>query len=270
MDDVQKEIDYWNSTIYCYVIGANPPIYVMEGFFRRLWKNLGIGKMAMAKKGIYVVRFTTMEKRDQVLAGNIPFFYSKPMMVKTWSSEVDMCKEDISVMPIWVHLKLYFKYWGESCLEKIVKPVGRLLKLDHATSGRDKLPYVRIMVEVSTRQEFPAKPQFINERNKMMKVPIHYEWKPIQCESCKKMGHDARNYTKPIVRKDWRQKVQVVQVEGGQQNKVVETPQAKEFQLVRKPIRRSLASNEAASTHNTFEVLEVVEDENDRVSLETG
>ena len=61
---------------------------------------MGIDKIAMAKKGKYVIRFTTMEKRDQVLAGNVPFFDSQPMMVKPWSTEGDMCKEDLSVIPI--------------------------------------------------------------------------------------------------------------------------------------------------------------------------
>lgn len=32
--DIQSEIDYWNSTLICYVIGANPPPYVMEGHVR--------------------------------------------------------------------------------------------------------------------------------------------------------------------------------------------------------------------------------------------
>ena len=36
LDDVQKEIGYWNSALCCYVIGANPPIHVVDFFFRRI------------------------------------------------------------------------------------------------------------------------------------------------------------------------------------------------------------------------------------------
>lgn len=32
VDDVQYEIDYYNYVIYCYFVGANPPIYVTEGY----------------------------------------------------------------------------------------------------------------------------------------------------------------------------------------------------------------------------------------------
>ena len=50
MDDIQGEIDYWNSAIICYVLGANPPSMVMEGFVRRIWRNLGLDKVAMVEK----------------------------------------------------------------------------------------------------------------------------------------------------------------------------------------------------------------------------
>lgn len=29
LDDIEEEIDYWNSSIICYVVGANPPAHVM-------------------------------------------------------------------------------------------------------------------------------------------------------------------------------------------------------------------------------------------------
>lgn len=80
-----------------------------------------------------------MEKRDHLLAGNTLFFDSKPMVVKPWTTDIDICKENISVLPIWIQLQLDFKYWGETCLAKIVKPIGRMIKHDQATSRRDKL-----------------------------------------------------------------------------------------------------------------------------------
>lgn len=43
LNDVQPEIDFWNSAINCYVFGANPPPYVMEGFIRSV-EEPGFGK----------------------------------------------------------------------------------------------------------------------------------------------------------------------------------------------------------------------------------
>lgn len=42
---------------------------VMEGYVRRIWRSNGIDKVALFKKGVYIVRFATMEQRDKILAG---------------------------------------------------------------------------------------------------------------------------------------------------------------------------------------------------------
>lgn len=57
IEDIQSEIDYWNSALYCYVVGANPPDHVREGYIRRIWRDHGVDKVAMVKPGIFVVRF---------------------------------------------------------------------------------------------------------------------------------------------------------------------------------------------------------------------
>lgn len=49
----------------CYVIRSNHPIQVMEGFIRRIWKNSNVYKVALLKKGIYIVRFLSMDIIDK-------------------------------------------------------------------------------------------------------------------------------------------------------------------------------------------------------------
>lgn len=55
-DDIQDEVEYWSSAIVCYVLGANPPLSVMDGYFRRIWGKLGINKIAMVGRGLFIVR----------------------------------------------------------------------------------------------------------------------------------------------------------------------------------------------------------------------
>lgn len=97
------------------------------------------------------------------------------MILKCCTADVDMCKKDVNVLPIWIQLMLNFKYWGISCLEKIIQPLGKLIKVDQTTSKRDELQYARIMVGVNTSQQFPDELKFLNERNTIIGVPIHYE-----------------------------------------------------------------------------------------------
>lgn len=60
LDDIQKEVDFWNSDVVCYVVEANPPIKVMEGLIRRIWKQYKMDKVVIVKKGTYLARFSTM------------------------------------------------------------------------------------------------------------------------------------------------------------------------------------------------------------------
>lgn len=148
LEDVQSEVDFWNSSIIFYVVGASPPPYVMEGFIRRIWKNNGVDKVALLKNGVYIVRFLSMEKKDYVLTGSVPFFDNKPVIVRAWEQDMDVTKDQFDFIPTWIQLRLDFKYWSERCLNKLVSSLGKFVKVDTATAKREKLQYARVMVEV--------------------------------------------------------------------------------------------------------------------------
>ncbi|KAJ8423588.1 hypothetical protein Cgig2_009242 [Carnegiea gigantea] len=44
---VQSKIDYWKSVVLCSVIGANPPLEVLEGFVQRIWQACEIDKVCL-------------------------------------------------------------------------------------------------------------------------------------------------------------------------------------------------------------------------------
>ena len=66
-------------------------------------------KVIMVKKGVFMVRFRTMKKKDHMLNGNHIFFDNKPVIIKPWHQDIDMFKEDVKTLPTWVHLHLEFK-----------------------------------------------------------------------------------------------------------------------------------------------------------------
>lgn len=39
-EDIQGEVDFWVNVVVCHVLGANPPLHVMESFVKRIWGNL--------------------------------------------------------------------------------------------------------------------------------------------------------------------------------------------------------------------------------------
>lgn len=72
-------MDYWNLVVLCSLLCANPPLFVIEGFFRRIWKDLGVDKVASVEHGMFIVRFFFMENCDRVLSDYHPTFDKKNM-----------------------------------------------------------------------------------------------------------------------------------------------------------------------------------------------
>ena len=87
------------------------------------------------------------------------------------------------------------KYWGEKCLFKLVSEIGKLVKLDQATTYKDRLNFARILVEVMVDQHFSNSISFENEKGCIIKQMVGYERKPITCENCHGIGHEVEQCT---------------------------------------------------------------------------
>ncbi|XP_062115020.1 uncharacterized protein LOC133829127 [Humulus lupulus] len=181
----------------------------MEGFFHRIWKDKGIDKVSLLAHGIFIVRFYTEEDRNKILAGGYVFFDKKPLIMKPWNAHDKFYKENLSKVPVWIQISnLDIKYWGLGTMRKILAQVGCLLKQDQATRNRDRLVYARVMIEVSLNQELPEQIAFEDEVGEAVYLNICYEWKPIICKGCKRLGH-SQDQCKKGIHKDpkWIPKV---------------------------------------------------------------
>ena len=66
----------------CFVLGVNCPLHVIEGFARRIWKELGIDKIGMVDKGVFLVRYKTLEDMQKACAMSCIMFDKKSFIVK--------------------------------------------------------------------------------------------------------------------------------------------------------------------------------------------
>ncbi|XP_074289198.1 uncharacterized protein LOC141614345 [Silene latifolia] len=80
--DVQGELEFWSTSVFCFVLGANPPNHVMDGFVRRIWKDLSIDKVAFQANGICIVRLSKQEDKDSVLQSEQLLFDNKPFIIR--------------------------------------------------------------------------------------------------------------------------------------------------------------------------------------------
>ena len=45
VEDIEDEITYWQNAVICYLLGASPPISIIEGFIKRIWRDYAITKV---------------------------------------------------------------------------------------------------------------------------------------------------------------------------------------------------------------------------------
>ncbi|KAL9227818.1 hypothetical protein vseg_003466 [Gypsophila vaccaria] len=211
-EDVEEEIDYWYQAVVCYILGANPPWEVIEGFIKRIWTKFNIDKISFMIGGVFLVRFKSMDMKEKVLQSGYYLFDSKPLIFKAWSKDMVLQKTEVEVVPAWIQLhNLPLKFWGKS-LPKITGLVGKFIKKDVATEDRTKIGYARVMVELKVDQLFPSKVAFMDENGDVVKVDVDYEWKPITCNKCQGMGHQTEHCRKgkpqklpqQVIKKVWK------------------------------------------------------------------
>ncbi|XP_021724871.1 uncharacterized protein LOC110692181 [Chenopodium quinoa] len=144
------------------------------------------------ENGIFLVRFRNLEGRDKALMAGPIFFDRKPLIVRKWEAGLNLQKEDIHEVPVWVRLPgLDLKFWGQSALMKIAGILGKPIKTDKATATKELISYARVMVEVNMKDELLEDIEFLDEKGEVVTQKIVYEWKSIKCNVCTGMGHSG-------------------------------------------------------------------------------
>ncbi|KAL2904504.1 Aspartate--ammonia ligase [Bienertia sinuspersici] len=175
-DDIDEELVYWSSALVVYVLGANPPFSDLGE--KRVRKGIASGK------GLYIVRFKSVEECEQVWNDEPKFFDSKQVIMKRWDSEMELHKEMIKT--------------GHRSLHKFGDAIGTTLKIDRLTEQKERLAFARILVEADIQKELPDQINFINEKGISMVQTIEYEWRPYLCPKCNKYGHREEECSKGV------------------------------------------------------------------------
>ena len=76
VDGIAEEIDFWLPSVVCLVLGAKPPLPMMDRFVRRIQKDIAVDRIGMIGRGVYLVRFDFMDNIERALnmIGCISFF----------------------------------------------------------------------------------------------------------------------------------------------------------------------------------------------------
>ncbi|KAL2894203.1 Major capsid protein [Bienertia sinuspersici] len=190
MKDIEEKVNYWSSALVCYVPRANLPFSIINGYCNRTWSKHGLDKVPLVGRDLFLVRFHNVAQCEKVLSGDRQFFNSKPVIIKKWEANMELHKDTIKLIPIWIrfpHLEL--KYWGTRCLHKLGDNIRTTLKLDSLTEKKERLAFTRIMVKVTLDKELPKVVCFQNEKGVCVEQVIEYECRPSFCAHYKRFGH---------------------------------------------------------------------------------
>lgn len=120
--------------------------------------------------------------------------------MKKWSSKINLDRDLLSSMPIWIKLpELNLRLWDSEILSAIASVVGNPLKLDDHTAKETRLSFARILVEINADSDLPNETTISLHDGENLIQTIEYEWIPPRCKTCLCFGHSLENCDSKMV-----------------------------------------------------------------------
>ncbi|GKF33701.1 hypothetical protein Tco_0106901, partial [Tanacetum coccineum] len=128
------------------------------------------------------------------------FIWNNPFILKKWNLDVNLLKEDVSDVPLWVKFHgVPMTAFSEDGLSAISTKLCTPLMIESYTSdmyiqSRGRSSYARALIELRADVKLKdtivvATPKLIGKGFYMCTIRVEYEWKPPRCSSCKVFGH---------------------------------------------------------------------------------
>ncbi|GJV58154.1 RNA-directed DNA polymerase, eukaryota, reverse transcriptase zinc-binding domain protein [Tanacetum coccineum] len=158
-----------------------PLLLIMLG---TLMVSLDWSNQCLTRLGLFFFQFSSTDGLNSMLENGPWFIRNHPLILRKWNSDVDLLKEDVGNVPVWVKLHgVPITAFSEDGLSAIATKVGTPLMLDSYTSGMclqswGKSSYARVMIELRADME--------------LKDPLWW------CSCCKIFGHTQEECPKNI------------------------------------------------------------------------
>ncbi|PWA95674.1 V-type proton ATPase subunit a3 [Artemisia annua] len=123
-----------------------------------------------------------------------------PIILKKWSIDTRLCKEELTRIPVWVKLHdVPIQAFEDDGINLIASFLGKPIMLDSYTSSMCKdscgrSSFARCLIEICSEAELVEVitvdvPSLIGDGFTKETIRVEYEWRPPRCTSCKIFGH---------------------------------------------------------------------------------
>ncbi|GKB77528.1 hypothetical protein Tco_0944423, partial [Tanacetum coccineum] len=120
---------------------------VVANYDRNTWGKFGLVKsMLKSSTGIFSFQFSSMEGLDAIFENGLWFIHNNPLILKKWNPDVNLLKEDVSNVPVWVKLHgVPVTAFSEDGLSAIATKLGTPLMLNSYTSDMHVHPIIGVV-----------------------------------------------------------------------------------------------------------------------------
>lgn len=194
-DEWQRGTKCWDKALVGYVMGFKLGFIEITNYAKSRWKTaVRINQLC---PGVFLFDFESEHSKKEVLEGKW-IIRGKLLVLKPWTPDLDPDKLDLSRVPVWVQLpKLHLSLWNPVALCKLVSVIGTPLATDKLTAAKGRMAYARVLVEVPIQDKVPLHVPVRLEDGRLIEQEIYFEWVPVKCSRCNRLGHVPVNCSKP-------------------------------------------------------------------------
>ncbi|CAK8531877.1 unnamed protein product [Lathyrus sativus] len=203
-DDIISEVKFWEFSLILYAMGVDLSMNAVKNFMTKNWNFVQLPDMYYNDESYFILRFKSFKDRDEVLLRGPYMIRNIPLLIHEWRPGFKVKDELLRTLPIWVKLpQLPIILWGDTSLNKIRSALGNPIMTDECTANRLRVSYARILVEMDITKELPQTITIGDNEGEKIQQAIEYEWRPLFCSNCQKVGHSC---DKPKVTQQWKPK----------------------------------------------------------------
>ncbi|GJR43014.1 zinc knuckle CX2CX4HX4C containing protein [Tanacetum coccineum] len=197
---VEKVSTRFEHTLYGYFIGKRMAFPVVEYYARNNWAKHGLKRIMMNSKGFFFFKFDSRAGLEAVLEGGPWLIRKSPIILKKWSMDTRLLKEELTRIPIWVKLHdVPIQVFEEDGISLIATFIGKPVMLDSYTSSMcndswGRSSFARCLIEVNSEADLVdvvtiGIPSLSEDDFTKETIRVEYEWRPPRCDTCNIFGH---------------------------------------------------------------------------------
>nr|GFA66685.1 zinc knuckle CX2CX4HX4C [Tanacetum cinerariifolium] len=198
---VEKVSTLFEQTLYGYFIGKR---------MANNWGKHRLQRIMMNSKGFFFFKFDSRAGLEAVLEGGTWLICKSLIILKKWSMDTRLLKEELTRISIWVKLHdVSIQVFKEDDISLIATFIGKPIMLDSYTSsmcneswGRSSFAgfLIKVNLEVDLVDVVTMGiPSLSVDGFTKETIHVEYEWRPPRCDICKIFGHVHDHFPKKVM-----------------------------------------------------------------------